>query len=328
VSIPVVPLTSADPVWYRGDCHVHAVHSDGELTPAQVAAEARAAGLDFIATTEHNTTSAHGAWEEHAGPDLLVVLGLEVTTVSGHWLALGVRPGQLVDWHYDAQANVIDRRLEDVHRVGALCVAAHPYAPYPTGTFEYPLRGFDALEVWNGLWTSDRPWNADNERAYSDWGHSLVEDLGTGSWRPAIGNSDTHLAGQVGTPQTVVMASGFTVPSILAGLKAGHSWIAGSATIDLSFRVATDKSAAGIGQRLQTFGGPAVALATVRGVPAGVVILHSEHGPLDQVTLSPDGRSDIEYSIDGRESKFLRLEVRQPNGQLAALTNPIFLTGA
>ena len=41
--------------WYRGDCHVHSVCSNGgELTPAQLVAGARAAGLDFLATTEHN----------------------------------------------------------------------------------------------------------------------------------------------------------------------------------------------------------------------------------------------------------------------------------
>jgi len=41
---------------------VHSVYSDGKLTPEQLAAGARAAGLDFIATTEHNTSSAHDAW--------------------------------------------------------------------------------------------------------------------------------------------------------------------------------------------------------------------------------------------------------------------------
>ena len=42
--------------WYRGDCHVHSVRSHGgELTPGQLAAAARASGLDFIAVTEHNT---------------------------------------------------------------------------------------------------------------------------------------------------------------------------------------------------------------------------------------------------------------------------------
>ena len=75
--------------WYRGDLHTHTVHSDGLRTPAELAAAARAAGLDFVASTEHNTSSANLGWGRHAGPDLLVLGGQEVTTRDGHWLALG-----------------------------------------------------------------------------------------------------------------------------------------------------------------------------------------------------------------------------------------------
>jgi predicted metal-dependent phosphoesterase TrpH len=79
-----------------------ACSNNADLTPAQVAAGAREAGLDFIATTEHNTADTHGLWGPHAGDDLLVILGQEATTRTGHWLAVGVNPGQLVDWHYGA----------------------------------------------------------------------------------------------------------------------------------------------------------------------------------------------------------------------------------
>lgn len=41
--------------WYRGDCHLHTVYSDGRRTPQQLVADARAAGLDFIVSTDHNT---------------------------------------------------------------------------------------------------------------------------------------------------------------------------------------------------------------------------------------------------------------------------------
>jgi predicted metal-dependent phosphoesterase TrpH len=82
--------------WYRGDCHVHSLVSvGGELTPEQLVVGARAARLDFLAITEHNSAETHGAWERH---DLLVVLGQEVTTRTGHWLALGIAAGQVVDW--------------------------------------------------------------------------------------------------------------------------------------------------------------------------------------------------------------------------------------
>jgi hypothetical protein len=58
---------------YRGDCHVHSERSyGGELTPARLAAGARAIGLDSLATTEHNTSETHGAWGPLAGDDLLV----------------------------------------------------------------------------------------------------------------------------------------------------------------------------------------------------------------------------------------------------------------
>src|SRR5689334_1516934 len=103
--------------WYRGDCHVHSVHSSGgELTVDQLAAEARAAGLDFVATTEHNTSAAHGAWSAHAADGFVVILGQEVTTRTGHWLALGVEPGQLVEWRYGLRDDAIERHLDEVHR--------------------------------------------------------------------------------------------------------------------------------------------------------------------------------------------------------------------
>src|SRR5215207_779899 len=192
--------------WYRGDCHVHSGRSyGGELTPEQLAAAAREIGLDFIATTEHNTSDTHGAWGPLAGDDLLVILGQEVTTQTGHWLALGIDPGQVVEWRYGMRDDVVDKYLDQVHEAGGLCVAAHPHAPYPSGVFMYPFHGFDAVEVWNGLWSSDRPWNADNQAALAEWGRSLAADIHGGRWRPALGNSDTHLEGQIGIPHTVVL---------------------------------------------------------------------------------------------------------------------------
>lgn len=56
---------------------MHSVYSDSaDLTPAQVASAARAAGLDFITTTEHNTADADGAWYPHTGDDLLLILAV------------------------------------------------------------------------------------------------------------------------------------------------------------------------------------------------------------------------------------------------------------
>ena len=43
--------------WLAGDLHTHTVHSDGELTVAGLARFAAAQGLDYLAVTDHNTTS-------------------------------------------------------------------------------------------------------------------------------------------------------------------------------------------------------------------------------------------------------------------------------
>ncbi|WP_271189414.1 PHP domain-containing protein [Dactylosporangium matsuzakiense] len=188
--------------WYRGDCHVHSAVSTGaDLTPEQVVAEARAAGLDFIAVTEHNTDSTYEHFQAVAG-DLLVLRGQEHTTPDGHWLEIE----------------------------GGLHIGAHPFAPYPTGTLRRPWDDFDLIEVWNGLWTSDRPWNADNEAALAAWTRRLDQ----GIRQPAVGCSDTHLTGQVGVPHTVVWAEERTAAALAAGLRAGHSWIAAGPGVELS----------------------------------------------------------------------------------------------
>jgi hypothetical protein len=312
--------------WYRGDCHVHSVHSDSaELTPEQLAAAARDAGLDFIATTEHNTADAHGAWGPHVGDDFIVILGQEVTTRTGHWLALGIDPGQVVDWRYGVRDDVIDRHLDQVHRVGGLCVAAHPHAPYPSGCFMYPYQGFDVIEVWNGLWASDLPWNADNEAALAEWGRNLAADVHRGRWRPAIGNSDTHLAGQIGTPHTVVQAEELSADAILAGIRAGRSWIAESAAVELSFDISSGDRTAGIGERLDAGGRPAMVRVDIRGVPSGTVSFHTDRGTVHRESLPGRDRGSVEWGTSAEESTFVRVEVRHPGGRMAALGNPIII---
>ncbi|HVX43886.1 MAG TPA: CehA/McbA family metallohydrolase, partial [Mycobacteriales bacterium] len=76
--------------WLAGDLHAHTVHSDGSLTVAELAAAAVEQGLDFLAVTDHNTTSHHrelAAVGEHYGITLLP--GQEVTTDTGHANAFG-----------------------------------------------------------------------------------------------------------------------------------------------------------------------------------------------------------------------------------------------
>jgi hypothetical protein len=170
----------------------------------------------------------HSEWARLAGDDLLVIPGQEVVTGTGPWLALGTRPGQVVEWGYSVRDGVIGRHVSQVREAGGLCVAAHPHAPYPGGVFMYPLDGFDAVEAWNGLWSSGRPWNAGNDAATAEWGRALAAGVHGRRWLPAIGCSDTHLDGQIVIPHTVVLADELSTSAALAGWRASGPAAAGS----------------------------------------------------------------------------------------------------
>jgi predicted metal-dependent phosphoesterase TrpH len=312
--------------WFRGDCHVHSAYSPGcELTPEQLAVAARAAGLDFVVATEHNSGEGHGAWAQVDAGELLVLYGRELVTRAGHWLALGLEPGQLVAWDYGVRDATITQHLDEVRRSGGLCVAAHPHAPYPSGTFMYRYEDFDAIEVWNGQWASDLPWQANNEAALSEWGRSLAADIHQNRWRPAMGNSDTHLTGQIATPHTVVAAADLTKDAILTSIRAGKTWIAESATVNLAFTLSAAGRRANIGAQLDTNGAPALAEVRVSGVPNGIVTFHTERGIAHRVELPAAGSGEAEWQTTAAESGFVRIEVRHPGGRMAALSNPIGL---
>ncbi|WP_189135575.1 hypothetical protein [Wenjunlia tyrosinilytica] len=70
-----------------------------------------------------------------------------------------------------------------------------------------------------------------------------------------MGNSDTHLGGQIGIPHTVVFAKELSTEAVLAGIRAGRSWISESADMDVSFTANADGRAAGVGEELTTHGG-------------------------------------------------------------------------
>jgi predicted metal-dependent phosphoesterase TrpH len=71
----------------RIDLHTHSTASDGTLTPPAVMSAARAAGLDVVALTDHDTTSGWAAAERERPEGLSLVRGAEL---SCRWY--GVQP--------------------------------------------------------------------------------------------------------------------------------------------------------------------------------------------------------------------------------------------
>lgn len=304
--------------WYRGDLHLHTVHSDGTYKPEELVAGADAAGLDFMLSSEHNTPTANSIWGDLARDDLLVIDGEEITTRGGHWNAMGLDPEQWIDWRYRPEDDLLPRFLEEVQDAGGLTIAAHPYCPFKACDWRFGYDGMDAIEVWNG------PWTADDERAVGLWDGMLRD----GKTIPVAGGaSDAHRPGQtIGLPQTVVRADGLSQDEVIAGVKAGRSYVAGSSGVTLAMSAATKGGLkAGIGEPIPSGPGTPVKVSLrVQGAPGTVATFHTEDGKAKTAPV-PDGDETVTYTTRAKNSEYVRAEVRQPDGTMVVLTNPVFV---
>ena len=331
---PVYPPSRArgrGRAWYRGDCHLHSWYSDGRRTPAEIAALARAAGLDFINSSDHNTHASHPHWATEAGDDLLILLGEEVTTRNGHVVALGTDPGTFVDWRYRARDNRFGRFAREIRRAGGLVVPAHPHATCIGCGWKFGFGEADAVEVWNG------PYTPDDEVTLAEWDNMLVASVrGSGrAWIPAMGNSDAHRAPDtVGMPQTVVLADDLSREAILAGIRAGRSYVAESKNVSLTFTATGARGEqAGIGERLEAAADTPVTIrVAATGAPRCTIRLVTDQGVLHTSDPLPvAGAGAVEWHTTPSYAASVRAELRHEtaagpvSGVLAAFTNPIFL---
>lgn len=317
------------PGWYRGDLHTHTVHSDGRWTQAALVDAARRAGLDFLASTEHNTSSAHLTWGRHVPDDFLVIPGEEVTTRAGHCVAFGQPAGTWLDWRFRDDARLA-RVTQRVRRLGGVSVAAHPFAPTAGSTWSYGYDEVDAVEVWNG------PWTLDDETTLAAWHRLLV----SGGRLPAGGASDTHHDGQpVGRPHTVVRAGSLSVGAVVRAVRAGRAWIAESSAVGLALTASAGARTATCGETLRAGAAEAaVVRLAVTGVPGCLAQVIGPLGPLAGAVTDRSGAAVVTVPVPVALTAFVRAEVRRLDGApvasplagvpglaMVAMTNPVWL---
>lgn len=317
--------------WYRGDLHLHTVHSDGRDTQREMASEAKRRGLDFIVSTEHNTVSAHGTWGKHVPKGMLVINGEEITTRGGHWIAAGLPPGAWIDWRYRPENNQLARFQKRVHGLGAIAIACHPWVPIP-GTmwsFGSDFAGMDAVEIWNG------PWTLDDQFGLVHWHAMLV----AGRFIPAVGSSDAHNTESIGLAQTIVHASTLSAGLVIAGIRAGRSWLAESADVNLSFTASSGGTTVSCGETLAVDPADVVDITlTVDAPPNCIAQVIGPAGPIAGGLTDANGVATIEVAVPAAAAAFVRAEVRRLDGEpvlnplegvpalaMVAMTNPVFL---
>ena len=343
--LPAVALTDQAPddglEDYVGVLHVHTTYShDAHGTFADVVRVANAQGLDYVILTEHNTLQPLRDGQQGWHGAVLVLVGVELSTPGGHYLALNV--AEEIDPHGRTTQAVID----DVNRQGGMGFIAHPYFRKRRWT-DWDVRGVTGIEVYNvahdtldenrlrlALWTLtvppewfylsliDRPY--DPLEAWEEMIARHGRFVGIG----ATDAHEFHLAGlkfasyeilfQIIRTHVLVPSPSLTPEGVYEALRQGHTYLA----IELTARARGFSFVALRGKRLLGVMGDDVALQP------DLVLRVTLPAPAE-LTLLRDGRAvhtttAAQWQIPVTQPGVYRLEAMR-HGTPWIFSNPIYV---
>jgi hypothetical protein len=292
--------------------------------------------LDFIAITDHNTTSQDEELRELQPyfDRLLLIPGREITTFEGHANVYG--SAEFVDFRVGSKSVPdINSLLREVHRTHSLFSINHPNAPSgetcmgcgwrATGT---QMDLVDAVEAVNGG-AEDGPYS----------GIPFWEQQLRSGYRPTgIGGSDNHNAqlpldkiGSIGSPTTVVYAPELSVNGILTGIRAGRVFVDFTASPDRLLDVSAQAGASTVkmGQTLRTVKAEAVEISArvtgSQGSSLRILVDGLQDPTIPPVAIaSSDQTLRTTWRSDGQRH-WLRADVISNAGKLQLLGNPIYI---
>ncbi len=188
------------------DFHVHTCYSsDSTITFKEIVTYSKRRGLDGVAITDHNTVK--GALRLKTR-DIIVVPGIEISTLNGHLLGLNVTapiPAKLG----------AEETIRRIHEAGGIAVAAHP-SIFRKLSPNSRKNSYDAIEVMNA---SSIPF-----QLYKYLRKKLATRLGL----PQTAGSDSHYAPEIGAAYTLVDADP-DVDEIVGAIKKGATVPEGNA---------------------------------------------------------------------------------------------------
>jgi hypothetical protein len=233
-----LPANAAAGEWLAGDLHVHTTYShdsyggpaDDNTGPDEAYTLgwsvrdqftiAKSRGLDYLAITDHNDIRSQS--DPGFGAGGLIAIPAYENSLKGHAQMLGAR--KLYD-NGDQSAAAVQALADALRADGGLFQANHPYDP--RWEYGYDVRP-DSVEVWNlpRYYQPPFPSASDNDYAIRYWEGWLDRGVHV----TATGGSDNHwrsttAAQGAGQPTTWVYADGRTPEAILAGIRAGHTFI-------------------------------------------------------------------------------------------------------
>lgn len=192
------------------DLHCHSIYSeDSYLEPGTLIEQALRLGLDGVCFTEHYSLSASNPVRDITPPaGFMVFQGVEISTKFGHLLAYGLEDDSWNRWGENHYLDP-DKVMEMVHRMGGICIAAHPFRGDDSfGDRIFDIQGLDAVETHNGR-------NLDDENREAMRAAELIN-------LPSVGGSDCHKREQIGRAYTVFHNQINSMEQLIREIKAGN----------------------------------------------------------------------------------------------------------
>lgn len=337
---PELP-TAPDGEWnfYFGQLHAHTVDSDGVGTVAEAYAQAKMAGLDFFAVTDHsdsfdhdkeglltdgsiseNWTTGKAAAEAATDGNFVAIYGFEMSwnQGQGHITTFNT-PGFLSRDRdgYRTYKDGMEAYFEDLSEVPeSVSQFNHPGTIY--GDFK-AFSGYDPkvdpviclIEVGSGA-------KSEYQTAYD----AYVQALDAG-WHLAPTNNHNNHEGQFGTAdtgRTVILAENLTEQSLYEAMKACRVY----ATEDSNLRISYTLNGSPMGSQLRASQVGACAELEVSLFDPGGEALGAVDviGPAGQVAASAEAAETLHFSLPIADYYFIR--ITQPDGDIA-VTAPVWI---
>ena len=186
----------------RADLHIHTTYSDDSTVTPKALVEKLVAhnSIKAAAVTDHDTVNGLSETRKLAAayPDILIIPGVEISTVEGDLLILGTEETPPQPWTVE---NVIGFARDNDY----VSVVAHPYREYGMGDLARNYK-VDAIEILNG--------------ESSQQANRMAHDLAKSMLLPGVAGSDAHEPSEVLTVYTEIQAD-LDVDEILKAIKKG-----------------------------------------------------------------------------------------------------------
>lgn len=275
--------------WWKGNLHTHTTNSDGRKTPDEAMKIYQAAGYDFLALTDHWTTSEGGMQN-----GLLLLPGCEYdvgneTAQKGiyHVVSIGAKKEPDLKKTPDL---TVQQVLDAVHEAEGFAILAHPAWSLNRPEQIEKLKGVDASEIYNTM--SGNPWNG--RRADS----SVILDTvsAAGTLIPCVAADDTHFyTGEQCRSFVWVQADELTEEAILKALREGRFYASQGPQMELSLERGRIR---------------------VRCTPASNILFYSNQVWSTFRSVAGENLTEAEYLLCPGET-FVRVEVIDKDGKMA-----------